>query len=69
MVKEMRYRDVKRALLDQDCTHKTTKGSHEKWVCPCGQHQVIIPNHRVVSPGVVRDAVAKLTCLPKGWLQ
>jgi hypothetical protein len=45
------------------------QGSHEKWVCPCGQHMVIIPNHRTVSPGVVGDAIKKLTCLPGGWLQ
>ena len=40
MVKAMRYRDLKRALLN-----------------------------RIVSPGVVRDTIAKLACLPKGWLQ
>lgn len=24
---------------------------------------------RVVSPGVVRDVVSKLVCLPEGWLR
>jgi predicted RNA binding protein YcfA (HicA-like mRNA interferase family) len=69
MVKAMRYRDVQRALLDQDCIHKATRGSHEKWVCPCGEHQAIVPNHNIVSPGVVRDTIKKLNCLPEGWLQ
>jgi hypothetical protein len=29
----------------------------------------VIPDKRIVSPGVVRDAIAKLACLPEGWLQ
>ncbi|MFK0245575.1 type II toxin-antitoxin system HicA family toxin [Amycolatopsis azurea] len=65
----MKYRDVRRALLDESCAHKSTRGSHEKWVCPCGRHQAIVPNHKNVSPGVVDDVIKKLTCLLKGWLQ
>jgi predicted RNA binding protein YcfA (HicA-like mRNA interferase family) len=69
VVKAMRYRDVQRALVSEGCTHKSTRGSHEKWICPCGQHQAIVPNHKIVSPGVVNDTIKKLTCLQKGWLQ
>ncbi|TLW92297.1 type II toxin-antitoxin system HicA family toxin [Saccharomonospora piscinae] len=69
MVRSMRYRDVMRALLDHDCMHKSTKGSHEKWLCPCGSHIAIVPNHKVVSPGVVGDVIKKFACLPRGWLQ
>ncbi len=29
----------------------------------------VIVQARIVSPGVVRDAVKKLVCLPEGWLQ
>lgn len=65
----MSYKDVRRALLDEDCSLKSTQGSHEKWVCPCGKHQAIVPRHRVISPGVVRDVIGKLDCLSKGWLQ
>ena len=69
MVKAMRYRDLARALVDKGCTPKRGKGDHVKWYCPCSKHMVVIPEVRDVSPGVVRDAVAKLACLPKGWLQ
>jgi predicted RNA binding protein YcfA (HicA-like mRNA interferase family) len=65
----MSYKEVRRALLDEGCFLKSTRGSHEKWVCPCGSHQTVVPKHRVVSPGVVRDVIVKLDCLPKGWLQ
>jgi predicted RNA binding protein YcfA (HicA-like mRNA interferase family) len=69
VVKAMRFRDVRRLMLDEGCTHKSTKGSHEKWRCPCGQHLAVVPNHPVVSPGVIRDVVVKLKCLKEGWLQ
>ncbi|WP_166463011.1 type II toxin-antitoxin system HicA family toxin [Amycolatopsis acidicola] len=65
----MKYREVRRALLEMGCTHGGTRGSHEKWVCPCGKHRAIVPNHRVISPGVVRDTIKKLGCLREGWLQ
>ena len=29
----------------------------------------VIVETRIVSPGVVRDTIAKLACLPEGWLQ
>lgn len=65
----MSYRDTKRAPLDHDCTHKSTRGSHEKWLCPCGNRMTLVPNHKIVSPGVVGDVIKKLACLPEGWLQ
>ncbi|WP_231104649.1 type II toxin-antitoxin system HicA family toxin [Haloechinothrix halophila] len=65
----MKYRDVQRALTTHGCTHKSTRGSHEKWVCPCGRHLTVVPHHKIVSPGVVRETIRSLSCLPKGWLQ
>jgi predicted RNA binding protein YcfA (HicA-like mRNA interferase family) len=70
MVKAMKYRDMEHALADQQCTHLRTRGSHHIWGCPCGKHRVsIAPQKGIVSPGVARDAIRKLTCLPEGWLQ
>lgn len=69
MTKPMKYRDVRKALLAQGCTSKMAKGDHEKWYCPCGQHIAVVTRPGVNSPGVVADAIKKLTCLPKGWLQ
>ena len=69
MVNAMPYRDVARALQANRCTPKEGKGDHIKWYCPCGKHMAVITEARIVSPGVVRDTIAKLACLPKGWLQ
>jgi hypothetical protein len=69
MVKAMQYRDMARALVDSGCTPREGKGDHIKWYCPCGKHMAVVTEARIVSPGVVRDAIAKLACLPKGWLQ
>lgn len=69
MARAVKYRNVERALRDQGCIVKSTRGSHEKWICPCGRHSTIIVRGSEVSPGVVRDAINKLTCLPEGWLQ
>ena len=69
MVKAMRYRDLARALLSNGCTPKEGKGDHQKWYCPCGKHVAVVVESRTVSPGVVRDTIAKLACLPEGWLQ
>jgi len=40
----------------------------EKWFCPCGQHMTVITKPGIVSPGLVRQALQRLSCLPKGWL-
>jgi hypothetical protein len=69
MVKAMQYRDLARALLDNGCTPKEGKGDHQKWSCPCGKHMGVVVEARIVSPGVVRDTIKKLACLPKGWLE
>lgn len=69
MAKLMKYRDVASALGRQRCTMVQAKGSHEKWLCPCGEHLVVVPHHTTVSAGVVADIIKKLACLPKGWLQ
>lgn len=70
MAKPMKYRNVEKALRKNNCVHVSTRGSHEKWACPCGQHTAIVAQHGgEVSPGVVRDTIVKLECLRKGWLQ
>lgn len=70
MVKAMKYRDMRKALLGNNCTMRQGKGDHEIWYCSCGQkHRAVVVKAVVVSPGVVRDTIKKLECLPKGWLQ
>lgn len=69
MAKAMKYRDVRAALLAQECIAKQGKGDDEKWYCPCGEHIAVVTQSRIVSPGVVSDTVKKLACLPNGWLQ
>lgn len=69
MVTSMSYWSVARALRQQGCTSRPGKGDHEKWYCPCGQHMTVVTRSPTVSPGVVRQAIARLECLPKGWLQ
>jgi hypothetical protein len=71
MVKAMSYRDMERALLAQGCKWQQGKGDHIKWYCPptCGKHMAVVTEARTVSPGVVRDTIAKLSCLREGWLQ
>lgn len=68
MAKAMKHRDVERKLVTHGCVLLRTTGSHQQWVCPCGKHRVSIPNHRDVSPGVVRNTTKNLPCLPEGWL-
>ena len=69
MTTPMKHRDIHRALLAHGCRMRQGKGSHEKWLCRCGRHIAIVPNHPQVSPGVVADIIMKLACLPEGWLQ
>jgi predicted RNA binding protein YcfA (HicA-like mRNA interferase family) len=69
MAKPMKYRNVEKALRKNNCVHVSTRGDHEKWVCPCKQHIAIVVRDTEVSAGVVRDIIVKLECLQKGWLQ
>jgi hypothetical protein len=65
----MRLRDIERAIKAAGCTKLSDDGKHTKWGCPCGSHSTAVPRHRDISPGVVRNIVHDLACLPKGWLQ
>ncbi|RNL63637.1 type II toxin-antitoxin system HicA family toxin [Nocardioides marmoriginsengisoli] len=69
MVKAITYREITKALRAYGCTPKQGKGDHEKWYCPCGKHMTPITQTREVSPGLVRQAIVRLECLPKGWLK
>jgi hypothetical protein len=66
VVKAMKYRDVRKALLAHGCRSTPGKGDHE-WFCACGQHVAVVTRGGSVSAGVVGDVVKKLTCLPRGW--
>ncbi|GAA3957202.1 hypothetical protein GCM10023085_44650 [Actinomadura viridis] len=70
MPKGMKRREVIRALKENGCEldRNASRGPHEKWVCGCGKHIVIIPRHRMISPGVVGDTEKRLECLAEGWL-
>jgi hypothetical protein len=68
MAKAMKRRDVERALRRQGC-EVIAEGPHTKWLCPSGEHTANIPHHKEISPGVIRDTIARMTCLPEGWLQ
>ena len=69
VVKPMTRRAVESALKRRKC-HKRAPdtGPHTTWECPCGEHTADIPRHKDISPGVVRDTIDRMTCLPKGWL-
>lgn len=69
MAKAMKRRDVEQALKNHNCSIKSTRGIHDKWVCSDGRHSANIPRHTIVSPGVVRDIIHRLECLETGWLQ
>ena len=68
MAKAMRKRDLVKALEACGCTMKQGKGDHEKWYCPCGKHMTVITDTRDISPGLVRQALDRMECLPEGWL-
>ena len=65
----MKVRNVEAALRKQGCAAR--EGSkHTVWTCSCGSgHKVAIPRHTEISAGVVKDGIAKMICLEKGWLQ
>lgn len=65
----MKRRDVEKALRKNGCGVQSDTGIHTKWVCACGDHTANLPRHRHISPGVVRDTIDRLKCLPEGWLQ
>lgn len=67
----MKRRDVVRKLRRAGCTpKKPDTGRHSTWTCPCAkEHKFPLPRHNDISPGVLDDAIAKLPCLPKGWLR
>ena len=69
MVKAMKRRDVEVALREYSCLLLRSTGDHDVYGCACGQHIFPLPRHKVISPGVVRDAIKRLVCLPEGWLQ
>lgn len=70
MAKAMKYRDVVKAMRAHGCTSAQGKGDHEKWTCSCrGKHMTVITQTREISPGLVRQAIQQLECLPEGWLQ
>lgn len=68
-MKAMSYRRLVKLLGQCGCTMRQGKGDHEKWYCPDGDHMVPIPHSQQISPGVLRDVVRKLACLPEGWLR
>lgn len=69
MPKEMRRREVEKALRSTGCIVVADRGAHTKWECPCGSHSANIPRHTVISPGVIGDTIRRMACLPEGWLQ
>jgi predicted RNA binding protein YcfA (HicA-like mRNA interferase family) len=67
MVKEVKYREVERFLLDQGWSVLRTRGSHEIWGGPGGNGRLTIPRHGKVSAGVVRDVMRELPDVPISW--
>ena len=68
MVKELRYRDVAKFLRSIGWSIDRTRGSHEVWKSEDGTASVSIVAHGgKVSPGVVRDVIAKVPNTPTDW--
>jgi hypothetical protein len=67
----MKRKKVDKALKGNGCAVLRDDGPHVTWVCGCKneQHTADIPRHKETSPGVIRDTIERMTCLPKGWLQ
>jgi predicted RNA binding protein YcfA (HicA-like mRNA interferase family) len=68
-MKAMARRLVEKALRKAGCRRVSQDGSHDKWGCPCGSHSTAVPRHTTISPGVIRNIIRDLACLPGGWLQ
>lgn len=71
MVKAMKRRDMLKSFAANGVLFKRQgKGDHDVWECSCGQdHQAVLTDTHEISPGLVRQAIQNLSCLPKGWLQ
>lgn len=65
----MRRKKVDKALKNSKCRITRDSGPHTTWTCACGQHTADIPRHGEISPGVIRDTISRMKCLPEGWLQ
>jgi hypothetical protein len=63
-------RSLVKALVANECAKVSERGRHEKWVCSCQDaHKTAVPRHSEISPGVARNIINDLECLPEGWLQ
>lgn len=69
MTKPQKRTQVVKILRDNGCQTLRNVGGHGIWGCPCGSHTAPLPNHREVTPGVVRSISKQMACLPKGWLK
>lgn len=68
MVKEVKYRDIERFLIDAGWVVVRQSGSHIYWVSPDGTGRLSIPPHKgKVSPGVVRQIIKTLPDAPDSW--
>ena len=68
-MKPQKYRDVVAVLRAQGWVLlRTAKSSHEVWGLPDGSARTVVPHHRQVSAGVVRQIAAHLTQGPDEWL-
>jgi hypothetical protein len=69
-MKPISKRKLVNALRANECRKVSEGRRHEKWVCPCKEsHTTAVPRHRQISPGVRRNIIDDLKCLPEGWLQ
>lgn len=68
MGRQIKRREMIRALAKAGCWVKSDSGAHTKWACPCGHHSANIPRHTDLSPGVVSDTINRMGCLNEGWL-
>jgi hypothetical protein len=70
MVKAAKYRVLAAALRQNGCVVRQGKGDHEIWTCGCGaSHRVVLTQTTNISPGLVRQTIQRLPCLPEGWLK
>ncbi|MGU3293874.1 type II toxin-antitoxin system HicA family toxin [Williamsia sp. M5A3_1d] len=61
MIASAPTRTIVKQLKKAGFTGQSGKGSHEKFVCPTGQHAVSVPTgHSTISPGVRRQVEATI---------